>query len=113
MPQEEPMEPTDPPPLRSQRNQEQRQQYIREVIFALSGQTPEEYRMSSAEFDVLAKWMDANIPLRVVLQAIEQVVERQRSAQWADPTLKLSRNAVAYIKPAVEQEIRRWQRALA
>jgi hypothetical protein len=84
-------------------NGEQRREYVREVTLALVGKEPEDYRMSVAEFGVLQHWMDKEVPLRVVLQAIEQVKSRAG---------RPSRLTVLYIKPAVEEEIERWQRAL-
>jgi hypothetical protein len=66
------------------------------------------YRGPVAEFGVLQHWMDKEIPLRVVLQAIEQVV-RRLERQKKDRTFL----NVCYIKPAVETEYVRWRRALA
>lgn len=84
-------------------NTEQRRQYVREVCLALVGKEPEEYRMSVAEFGVLQNWMDKNIPLAVVLQTIEQM-----KTQNLPPSV-----TVLYIKPAVEEEMKRRDRALA
>ena len=77
---------------------EERRQYVREVCLALVGKEPEDYRMSVAEFGVLQNWMDSGLPLRVVLQTIEQMPKHP---------------SVLYVKSAVEAEMRRRDRALA
>jgi hypothetical protein len=75
---------------------EQRRQYVREVVRAMVGMEPEDYRMSVAEFGVLQGWMDKGVPLRVVLQAMGEM-DRHPS--------------ILYIKPAVERELERMTRA--
>lgn len=76
---------------------EERQTYIAAVVYAIHGTTPEQARISSADFDIIATWMDKEIPLRWVLQALEQMG-------------KVS--SVRHARPAVLQEIERCQRAL-
>ena len=78
-------------------NGQQRREYILQVIWALVGKTPEDHRMSVAEFGVLQTWMDKGIPLAVVLQTIEQMDKHP---------------SVLYIKNAVEEESRRRDRAI-
>jgi hypothetical protein len=78
-------------------NSQQRREYILQVIWALVGKTPEEYRMNNAEFGVLETWMDKKIPLAVVLQTIEQMPKHP---------------SVLYIKSAVEEEMKRRDRAI-
>jgi hypothetical protein len=79
-------------------NSEERRHYVREVCLALVGKEPEDYRMSVAEFGVLQGWMDKNIPLAVVLQTIEQMPKHP---------------SVLYVKSAVEEEMKRRDRAIA
>lgn len=90
-------------------NSEQRRSYVRQVVWALVGKEPEDYRMSVAEFGVLQNWMDRGIPLAHVLQAIEQILKKD------DPMkvrmIRDKRNPVLYIKSAVEQEHERADRA--
>jgi hypothetical protein len=77
-------------------NQEERRTYVREVVHALVGLEPEDYRMSVAEFGVLQHWMDKGVPLRVVLQAMGEMDKHP---------------SILYIKPAVEKELERITRA--
>jgi hypothetical protein len=57
--------------------------------------------MSTAEWDWLAKVMDSQVPLRVVLQGI------------ADCRGKLDpKKPLLYAKPAIEAEAQRWRRAM-
>jgi hypothetical protein len=79
-------------------NGEQRRRYVREVVRAMVGLEPEDYRMSVAEFGVLQNWMDKGVPLRVVLQAMTEMDKHP---------------SILYIKPAVEKELERIGRALA
>lgn len=57
--------------------------------------------MSSAEWDWIRRLMDANVPLRVVLQGITDCHGK------LDP-----RKTLLYAKPAVEVEIQRWSRGM-
>jgi hypothetical protein len=91
-------------------NSEQRRQYVREVCLALVGKEPEDYRMSVAEFGVIQGWMDRNIPLAVVLQTIEQQT-KQRAATGFSKMEKVH-NPVLYIKSAVEEEMKRRDKAI-
>jgi hypothetical protein len=91
-------------------NGEERRQYVREVVHALVGREPEEYRMSVAEFGVLQGWMDRGVPLAHVLQAIEQI-QFERFPASVDYPFRGFRNPLLYIKPAVEAEHERANRA--
>ncbi len=75
-----------------------RQEYIREVVRAVYGKEPEEARVSSFEFGVVCSWLDKGMPLRTVLQTVEQM-ERHPS--------------IRYVRRAVEEEEFRRRRALA
>jgi len=75
----------------------ERAHYIAAVVHAIHGKTPEAARISSADFDIVAKWMDRDIPLRVVLQGIEDMDKPA---------------SIRHARPAIEQEIERWHRAV-
>ena len=74
-----------------------RQTYAAEVIRAVYGCDPEEARVSHAEFWEVQKWMDQEIPLRVVLQAMSELPKRP---------------SIRYCAPAVLTEWSRSRHAL-
>lgn len=76
---------------------EERQIYIAAVVYAIHGKTPEQARISSADYGIIATWMDKEVPLRWVLQALEQMG-------------KVS--SVRHARPAVDAEIERVARAV-
>lgn len=55
--------------------------------------------MSSNEWDLIRRWMDADVPLRVVLQAIHQN--------------KVTPRTLLYFEKPVAQELERIRRAVA
>lgn len=79
---------------------EERVEYARAVWKAFEDKRGGyERQMSPAEWHILATWMDANIPLRVVLRALEETGGNGRTLSY-------------YFLP-VEQAYRRWKEAVA
>ena len=76
---------------------EQRERYAHEIIKVLEARKAG-YMMSCAEWHILAGWMDREIPLAIVLLGISQ----------CNPPKSL-----LYVRPAVEEAIDHWERALA
>ena len=74
-----------------------RQQYIAEVVRAVYGE-PEEARVPPFEWGVIQSWMDREVPLRTILQTIEQMPKHP---------------SIRYVKEAVELEEDRRRRALS
>jgi hypothetical protein len=62
---------------------------------------PEGPSMSSAEFHLIARLMDADVPLRIVLRGIEDTAGRV-----------MSRTPLSYAGPAIEEAVRRWRSVL-
>jgi len=84
---------------------EEKQQYTHEVVLALSGKEPADTWLSNADITTIGDWIRQDIPLRVVLQAIEQVKVRRNFDNVKNPIL--------YLRPAVEEEWNRVRRARA
>ena len=78
----------------------QRRTYAREIVKVLEYRVPD-YVCSTADWDYLAKLMDREIPLAVVLLGMHQSNGTPR------------RVTLRYFKPAIEERIRSWERALA
>ena len=78
-------------------NSNERQQYITEVVKAVYGKEPEEARVPTMEWGLIADWMDRDVPLRVVLQGIENMEKV---------------GSIRHARPAIEQEIDRWHQAI-
>jgi hypothetical protein len=77
-------------------NSEERTRYAREVLEAVYSCDPEDAPVTTADFWEVQKWMDRDIPLAVILQAVEDLPKHP---------------SVRYVKPAVEAEWERVQRA--
>jgi len=80
---------------------DQRRIYAESVWSAFQDKaaTPSTRLMSSGEWRLLSKWMDAHIPLRVVLRAIQDHRGQPRT--------------LLALEASVEEAYRNWQRALA
>jgi len=78
---------------------EERGDYARAVWDAFEKKRGHSQQMSPAEWHVLATWMDLNIPLRVVLRALDDAGDKGRTLSY-------------YFLP-VEQAYRRWKEAVA
>ncbi len=70
-------------------NLNERTEYIRVVVQAVYGKEPEDVRMPSMDWGIIASWMDKGVPLATVLQVVGEI-ERHPS--------------VTYIRRAVEEE---------
>ena len=79
---------------------DQRRLYVEAIwaAFQERAATPTTRMMSPAEWALLSKWMDAKIPLRIVLRAIQDHRGQPRS--------------LLALQASVEEEYRHWQRAL-
>ena len=74
--------------------------YAHEVWTAFlehSGQKPTRL-MSPSEWDVMRSWLDAAVPLRIVLRAFEDTAGRGKT--------------LAYYRGSVEEAMRNWRRAV-
>lgn len=58
--------------------------------------------MSSAEWDLLAGWMDAEIPLRIVLRGIQDCAGKITA-----------RTQLMYVSSSVEEAVAQWRKAVA
>jgi hypothetical protein len=66
------------------------------VIKAVYGCDPEEARISHRNWEVVSSWMDKEIPLRMILQTVEDMKQAGRPV-----------HSLRYIKPIVEKEVER------
>jgi len=78
---------------------EQRIQYARTVWSCMEDRWGAERIMSPAEWDLLRRWMDRDVPLRVVLRGLADTVGNGRG--------------LLYYERCVEETIERWRRTLA
>lgn len=77
---------------------DQRIEYGRAVWSAHQARRRDERIMSPAEWDLIRRWMDQKIPLRVVLRGIADTARAGRS--------------LLYYEPSVTAAIKSWERAL-
>ena len=76
---------------------DEREQYAREVVAELEKRLGHDYWVTSADWCVLLRWMDQDIPLAIVLRGL---------------ALCKTPKSICYIQPAVDQEIRQWNKAM-